>query len=94
VLAHIPVSGNEQFVNEISRVVRSGGWLFISDSYWRGQEGDREQIQIRKAGDRKYEVYKYYYELAELKKLVEKTFGKVEVLQPLHYELICIARKH
>lgn len=93
VLAHILVSGNEKFMNEIGRVVRRGGWLFISDSYWRGQEGGKEQIQIRETGDGKYEVYKYYYESAELKKLVEKTFGKVVVLQPLHYELICIARK-
>lgn len=93
VLAHIPVPRNVGFMNEISRVVRRGGWLFISDSYWRGQEGGKEQIQTRDVDGRKYEVYKYYYEQTELEELLDKTFGKVKVLRPLQYELICIAKK-
>lgn len=93
VLAHIPVPRNVKFMNEICRVVRSGGWLFISDSYWRGQEGGKEQVQTREADGRKYEVYKYYYEPTELEELLEKTFGSIKALRPLQYELICIARK-
>jgi GNAT superfamily N-acetyltransferase/SAM-dependent methyltransferase len=93
VLAHIPLPLNVKFVSEISRVVRNGGWLFISDSYWRGQEGGKEQIQTREAEGKRYKIYKYYYEPDELKLLIEKTFGKVETLKPLHYELICIAKK-
>jgi len=92
VLAHIPVVKNTQFVREVHRIVKRNGWLFISDSYWRGQEGGKEQIQIRDINGRKHEVYKYYYEPAELKQLLQKTFGEVELLLPLHYELICVAR--
>jgi ubiquinone/menaquinone biosynthesis C-methylase UbiE len=93
VLAHIPVSRNLRFMNEVSRVVKQKGWLFISDSYWRGQKGGKEQTQIRKTGGRKYEVYKYYYDTEELKRLLAKTFGEIELLQPLQYELICLAKK-
>jgi ubiquinone/menaquinone biosynthesis C-methylase UbiE len=93
VLAHIPVSKNVRFMNEVGRVVKRKGWLFISDSYWRGQKGGKEQTQIRKTEDRKYEVYKYYYDIDELKRLLAKTFGEIELLQPLRYELICIAKK-
>jgi len=93
VLSHIPVLRNEQFLKEVGRVVKEGGWLFISDSYWRGQEGGKEQIHIRELRGREYEVYKYYYEPGELETLVKKTFGKVKLLQPLHYELLCIARR-
>lgn len=92
VVAHIPVIKNIHFVREIHRVVKRNGWLFISDSYWRGQEGGKEQIQIRETDGSKYEVYKYYYEPRELKQLLLKTFGEVELLLPLHYELICVAR--
>jgi ubiquinone/menaquinone biosynthesis C-methylase UbiE len=93
VLAHIPTLLIEKFMNEISRVMKKRGWLFISDSYWRRQEGGKEQIQTRETESGKCKVYKYYYEPEELKGLIEKTFGKVEVLQPLTYELICIAKK-
>ncbi|MFQ6086851.1 MAG: class I SAM-dependent methyltransferase [Candidatus Bathyarchaeia archaeon] len=93
VLAHIPVAKNIHFVREVHRVVKRNGWLFISDSYWRGQEGGKEQIQIRETEGKKYEVYKYYYEPDELRQLLQKAFGEVELLQPLHYELICVARK-
>lgn len=92
VLAHIPVIKNIHFVREIHRVVKRNGWLFISDSYWRGQEGGKEQIQVRETEGKKYEVYKYYYEPGELKQLLLKTFGEIELLLPLHYELICVAR--
>jgi len=94
VLSHIPVSRNEQFLNEVGRVVREGGWLFISDSYWRGQEGGKEQIHIRELEASEYEVYKYYYGPSELEALLKKAFGEVQLMQPLHYELICIAKKH
>jgi len=94
VLSHIPVSKNEQFLNEVGRVIREGGWLFISDSYWRSQEGGKEQTHIRELEGREYEVYKYYYEPSELEALLEKTFGDVQHTQPLHYELICIAKRH
>ena len=93
VLAHIPVARNVKFMNEVNRVVRRKGWLFISDSYWRGQDGGKEQIQVRETDTGKHEVYKYYYDPSELKQLVEKTFGEVEFMRPLHYELICMAKK-
>ena len=93
VIAHIPVARNVEFMDEVSRVVRRKGWLFISDSYWRGQDGGKEQIQVRETEGGEYVVYKYYYDQNGLKQLIEKTFGKVELMLPLHYELICIARK-
>ena len=93
VLSHIPVPRNEQFLKEVKRVVKEGGWLFISDSYWRRQQGGKEQIHIRELRGKEYEVYKYYYEPSELETLVKKTFGNVKLLQPLHYELICVARR-
>jgi len=93
VLSHIPVPRNEQFLNEVGRVVKEGGWLFISDSYWRGQEGGKEQVHIREFEGKEYEVYKYYYDPSELETLLKKTFGKARLLQPLHYELICVARR-
>jgi len=94
VLSHIPAPRNERFLNEVGRVVRDGGWLFISDSYWRGQEGGKEQIHIRELEGREYEVYKYYYEPSGLEALLEKTFGDVQHTQPLQYELICMAKRH
>jgi ubiquinone/menaquinone biosynthesis C-methylase UbiE len=92
VLAHIPVVKNTVFLREIKRVVKRNGWLFVSDSYWRGQEGGKEQVQIREVNGKKHEVYKYYYEPEELRQLLRKTFGEVELLLPLHYELICMAK--
>ena len=80
-------------MKEISRVIRRDGWLFISDSYWRGQEGGKEQIQVRETEGGEYVVYKYYYDPNELRELVERTFGEVELMRPLHYELICVAKK-
>jgi ubiquinone/menaquinone biosynthesis C-methylase UbiE len=77
VLAHIPVVKSANFIREIQRVVKHNGWLFISDSYWRGQEGGKEQIQIREIEGRKHEVYKYYYEPVELKQLLQRAFGDV-----------------
>jgi len=34
-------------MKEVNRVVEPDGWLFISDSYWRRQQGGKEQPQIR-----------------------------------------------
>jgi ubiquinone/menaquinone biosynthesis C-methylase UbiE len=92
VLAHIPVVENTIFLREIKRVVKCNGWLFVSDSYWRGQEGGKEQVQIREVNGKEHEVYKYYYEPEELRQLLQRTFGEVELLLPLHYELICLAK--
>ena len=92
VLAHVPAVRNAQFVREIRRVVKRNGWLFISDSYWRGQEGGKEQVQVREVEGKEYEVYKYYYDPSELKQLIHENFGEVELLQLLHYELICVAK--
>jgi len=86
VLAHVPA------VKNIRRVVKRNGWLFISDSYWRGQEGGKEQVQVREVEGKEYEVYKYYYDPSELKQLIHENFGEVELLQLLHYELICVAK--
>jgi len=93
VFSHIPAPRSEQFLNEVGRVVGEGGWLFISDSYWRSQEGGKEQIHIRELEGREYEVYKYYYGPSELEALLERTFGDVQLMQLLHYELVCIAKK-
>lgn len=93
VIAHIPVSRNENFMREIGRVVKQGGWLVLSDSYWRGQEGGKEQLQIRESGGRKFKIYKYYYSPNELRKLIEKTFGRVQSIKTTPNELICLARR-
>lgn len=79
-------------MKEVNRVVKPDGWLFISDSYWRRQQGGKEQPPIRETGGKEYEVNKYY-EPSELKQLIEKTFGKMKLLQPLQYELICVVKK-
>jgi len=93
VLAHIPVVKNTIFLREIKRVIKHNGWLFISDSYWRRQEGGKEQVQIREVNGKEHEVYKYYYEPEELRRFLQQTFGRVELLLPLRYELICVTRK-
>lgn len=61
VLAHIPVNRNYMFLREVARLLRGNGWLMISDSYWRRQEGGKEQVQIRDTDKGTYEIYKYYY---------------------------------
>lgn len=93
VLAHIPVSKNAVFLREVSRVVKENGWLFISDSYWRGQKGGKEQTQVRKTDKGDYEIYKYYYEPEELCNLVDKAFGRHCHMETTKYELICVARR-
>jgi len=65
----------------------------ISDSYWRGQEGGKEQVQVRETDKGTYEIYKYYYAPEELRNLLEHSFSRVEQLQTTHYEMICIARR-
>jgi len=93
ILAHIPVSKNKNFIREIARVVKLNGWLLLSDSFWRNQEGEKEQLQIRDVSGRKFKIYKYYYEPKELKLLIEKNFGHVKSIKTTDYEIICIARK-
>ena len=93
VLSHIPVSKNISFFKEISRVVKEKGWLFISDSYWRGQRGGKEQIQVRGTDCGNLEVYKYYYKPKELQDVIRNTFGSIDFLETTDYELICTARK-
>jgi hypothetical protein len=58
VLAHIPVKRDKGFLREVGRVLKSDAWLMISDSYWRGQEGGKEQVQVRSTDEGVYEVYK------------------------------------
>jgi len=94
ILAHIPVNRNYTFLREVARVLRENGWLVISDSYWRGQEGGKEQVQVRDTDKGTYEIYKYYYAPEELRNLMKNHFGKVEQLQTTHYEMICVARKY
>lgn len=93
VIAHIPVSRNIEFFREVSRVIKEKGWLVISDSYWREQEGVKEQVQVRDTDEGSYEIYKYYYKPEELQKLINAVFGSVEHLETTHYELICVARR-
>lgn len=94
VLAHIPVNRNYVFLKGVGRILRDNGWLVVSDSYWRGQEGGKEQVQVRDTDKGTYEIYKYYYEPEECRNLLEKAFGKVERLWTTHYEMICVARKY
>lgn len=93
VISHIPASMNVQFFKEVSRVLKEKGWLVISDSYWRGQQGGKEQVQIRGTDCGNREVYKYYYKPEELQNLITKVFGTIEHLETTDYELICVARK-
>lgn len=93
VLAHIPVNRNCVFLKEVGRVLRDDGWLVVSDSYWRGQEGGKEQVQVRDTDKGTYKIYKYYYAPQELRNLLENAFGKVERLWTTHYEMICVTRK-
>lgn len=93
VLAHIPVIENLKFMKEVERISKENAWLMISDSYWRGQEGGREQVQTRGTIKGTFEVYKYYYSPEELQDLLEATFGEVEDLETTPYEMLCVARK-
>jgi ubiquinone/menaquinone biosynthesis C-methylase UbiE len=93
VVSHIPYTKNEEVFREIARITKVNGWLVVSDSYWRKQEGGQEQIQTRCVDGIGYEVYKYYYSPSELKQLVEKTFGKVHYIFTTSYEQICISHR-
>ena len=93
VLAHIPVQSSFEFLTGVGNVVKKNGWLVISDSYWRGQKGGKEQIQVRDTDEGTYEVYKYYYEPTELQDLIERAFGSIDLLENTDYELICVAKK-
>lgn len=94
VLAHIPATRAREFMKEVGRVLRRGAWLMISDSYWRGQKGGKEQVQTRETNKGIFEVYKYYYTPAELQNLLNHTFGEVEHLETTTYEMLCVARKY
>ena len=94
VLAHIPVARTREFMKGVGRVLRGGAWLMISDSYWRGQEGGKEQVQTRKTSTGLFEVYKYYYTPVELQNLLNYTFGEVVYLETTPYEMLCVARKY
>ncbi|MFB0558827.1 MAG: class I SAM-dependent methyltransferase [Candidatus Bathyarchaeia archaeon] len=93
VLSHIPVKENLKFTKEVGWILRENAWLMISDSYWRGQEGGKEQVQIRRTINGTFEVYKYYYTPEELKDLLEATFCEVDNLETTCYEMLCVARK-
>lgn len=94
VLAHIQVNKNDMFLKEVRRVLKYNGWLVVSDSHWRGQEGGKEQVQTRDTDEGTHEIYKYYYEPEELGNLLENAFGEVERLWTTHYEMMCVARKY
>ncbi len=93
VLAHVPVSRNAGFLREVGRVVKKNGWLVVSDSRWRGQEGGKEQVQLRDTDEGCYDIYKYYYDAEELRVLVSEEYGRVERLEITDYELICVATR-
>ncbi|KPV64502.1 MAG: Methyltransferase domain protein [Candidatus Bathyarchaeota archaeon BA1] len=59
-IAHIPHVERKEFLREVKGFVRRDSWLIISDSYWRGQDGGRGQVQTRLAAGKQYQVYKYY----------------------------------
>jgi len=89
VISHIPYTRIEEVFKKVARITKVTGWLVVSDSYWRGQEGGKEQIQTRSVNESQYEVYKYYYSPDELKQLLEKTFGKVHKIFTTSFEQIC-----
>ncbi len=93
VLAHIPPKENRGFMKEVGRALKGNAWLMVSDSYWRGQEGGKEQSQLRRTDKGNFEVYKYYYTPEELRDLLEKTFGRVAHIETTRYEMLCVARK-
>lgn len=65
----------------------------LSDSYWRNQEGGKEQVQVRATAKGTYEVYRYYYSPEELRTILENSLGEVERILMTRYEMICVARK-
>ena len=93
VLAHIPHNYSGSFLLEVARVLKTGGWVMVSDSYWRGQEGGREQVQTRRSRMGTFHVYKYYYTPEELESLLKNTLGEVLQTETTPYEMLCIARK-
>ncbi len=94
VLAHIPIKKSRKFMKEVKRIMKRNASLMISDSYWRGQKGGKEQKQLRKTNKGTFEVYKYYYTIEELQNLLEVTFGEVVQIETTPYEILCVARKY
>lgn len=93
VLAHIPPKENRGFMKEVGRALKGNAWLMVSDSYRRGQEGGKEQSQMRRTDKGNFEVYKYYYTPEELRDLLEITLGRVAHIETTRYEMLCVARK-
>ncbi len=94
VLSHIPMKVNQKFTKEVGWILKENAWLMISDSYWRGQEGGKEQVQTRRTIKGTFEVYKYYYTPEELQDLLEAAYGDVVNLETTPYEVLCVARKY
>ena len=93
VLAHIHPKENRKFMKEVGRALRGNAWTMVSDSYWRGQDGGKEQSQVRRTDKGNFEVYKYYYTPEELRDLLEDTFGRVADIETTRYEMLCVAKK-
>jgi 2-polyprenyl-3-methyl-5-hydroxy-6-metoxy-1,4-benzoquinol methylase len=93
VIEHVPVLQHTGFLREVSRVIREDGWLVLSDSRWRGQEGGKEQIQVRATDEGNCDIYKYYFEPKELQNLITEEIGVIDHFETTEYELICVARK-
>jgi 2-polyprenyl-3-methyl-5-hydroxy-6-metoxy-1,4-benzoquinol methylase len=93
VIEHVPVSQHTGFLREVSRVIREDGWLVLSDSRWRGQEGGKEQVQVRDTDEGNCDIYKYFYEPQELQNLITEEIGVIDHFEMTDYELICVARK-
>ncbi len=85
---------NQKFTKEVGWILKENAWLMISDSYWRGQEGGKEQVQTRRTIKGTFEVYKYYYTPEELQDLLEAAYGDVVNLETTPYEVLCVARKY
>jgi hypothetical protein len=93
VLAHIPPKENQKFMKEVGRALRGNAWLMVSDSYWRGQDGGKEQSQMRRTDKGNFEIYKYYYTPEELRDLLTNMFGRIAHIETTRYEMIYVARK-
>ncbi len=93
IMAHLLPDHGRELLRRMRNLVRPGGFLFVSDSYWRGQEGGKEQVQMRETPTGLHKVYKYYYDLEELKSIIGKNFGPVVTSETTTYEMILIANR-
>lgn len=92
-LAHIPRRAAVQLLQEVHRLAKPSAWLLIADSRWRRQPGGKEQLQVREAARKTFSVYKYYYTLPELKRLLNETGWKTSRTATSKYELFTVAVK-